>query len=192
MSTVSGIQGALPRPCSACPWRLSNQGQPHPHDFYTAANLRRLWQGLRSGDAPGMTCHPTDARMAEFEGYEDTADRDEAHECQGALVLVMREVMRFQAITIAVDIEKEQGATLRRDEALRRYRAESPKGLTREGLGEWVWALMMQGTPLSRRITTTPAALLDAEVGYAPLGSFGEDVLAAAQPRRPVRMGAEA
>lgn len=45
-------------PCAQCPWRTSNQGKRHPDGWYTKANLRRLWAGLRRGER--MTCHPTD------------------------------------------------------------------------------------------------------------------------------------
>lgn len=143
-SPIKMLEGPLPRACSACPWRISNQGQAHPHGFYSAANLRRLWNGLRTGEAPGMTCHPTDPRMEEFEGYEATAKIEVTHQCAGSLVVVQRELIRFQAITKDVEREKAAGTKLRRDEALRRYRiASAPSGCNRGGLAEWVWRLVI-------------------------------------------------
>lgn len=81
-----------PKACRACPWRLSNQGTPHPHGWYSKRNLARLWAGLRTGRAPGMSCHPTDVRNAVPD--EDKAPKPDAvmHECTGALLLVAREI----------------------------------------------------------------------------------------------------
>jgi hypothetical protein len=57
------VKPACPRACSSCPWRLSNQGsKPDPHKFYTPANLRRLWHGMRNGAR--MSCHPTDLDLS--------------------------------------------------------------------------------------------------------------------------------
>jgi hypothetical protein len=133
----------LPNACAQCPWRLSNQGTPHPHGFYTKANIKRLWDGLRTGAAPGMSCHPTDSRMADYEGYEQTAEREQMYRCTGSAVMVAREVARFQAFTREVEREQEAGAKLRRDEALRRYRAEAGRyGMSRDGLSALVWQWM--------------------------------------------------
>ena len=130
----------LPQACAQCPWRLSNQGTPHPHGFYDKGNIKRLWDGLRTGEAPGMSCHPTDSRMAEYEGYEQTAEREQMYRCTGSMVMVARELARFQAHTRDVDQETEAGAKLPRGEALKRYRAEAGRhGMTRDGLGELVW-----------------------------------------------------
>lgn len=51
-------QQAAPHACSACPWRLANQGKRHPDGWYAKANLSRLWSRLRRGEA--MSCHPSD------------------------------------------------------------------------------------------------------------------------------------
>lgn len=147
---VLKIDGASPRACSACPWRLSNQGRPvDPHGFYTKANLKRLWDGLRTGEAPGMTCHPTDPRMAEWEGYEGTAARDETKVCTGHLLLLMREMRRFEKSVHEVEAEAAAGVKLRRGEAVRRYRRGRPAALTLEGLASLAWrlALRMPGDP---------------------------------------------
>lgn len=162
---IQEIAGALPNACALCPWRISNQGTPHPHGFYDKANIKRLWDGIRRGDAPGMSCHPTDPRMAEFEGYEETAERTRTHECMGSWVMVAREMERFQAICKAVEREQQDGATFRSGEALRRYRAAtSGKAMTREGLAEWAWriAVVMPG---QARLQPTIEAMNDHDIG---------------------------
>lgn len=161
------LVAANPRPCSACPWRLSNQGRKDdPHGFYTKANLKRLWDGLRSGEAPGMTCHPTDPEMAVYAGYEATADRPATAECAGSIVLLAREFKAFEALTREVDAEEAAGVKLRRGEALRRYRRARPRGMTREGLAELVFriAVVMPGAvPIPRVVAD------DSDIGYPPL-----------------------
>lgn len=169
--SIRALVGPLPRACSHCPWRLSNQGTPHPHGFYRAANLRRLWTGLRTGQAPGMTCHPTDPRMVEWEGYEDTADREVTNECAGATALVLREVMRFQALTFEVDAEKDAGARTQHGEALRRYKAAQPRGLTKAALADAVWRYLTGKAIPSAQLVNDPT------VGYAPLGVWDPEIL---------------
>jgi hypothetical protein len=154
------------RPCAVCPWRLANQGTPHPHGFYTKTNLRRLWTGLKAGER--MTCHPRDPRMAEFEGYEKTAASQSTPECAGALVLIQRELAKFSHLAKTVDAEDDDA---RPGEALRRYRRTSPAAMTREGLGEHLFALAMPTNPLTG-LHAPAVHLADPEVGYAPLGDF--------------------
>lgn len=170
--TAAPVAPSLPRACAQCPWRLANQGQRHPHGFYTAANLRRLWTGLRTGEAPGMTCHPTDSRMADFAGYEETAARELAHECTGAVTLVAREVMRFQAICFALDSGALEGTN-----ALKEYRRQAPKGLTRAGLAEVVARFLFGDSPLTRAIRVDVRAINDEAVGYPPLGEWDPKIL---------------
>lgn len=119
---TTAVAPANPTPCSACPWRLANQGKPHPHKFYSPANLARLWRQLRNGER--MSCHPTDPRMAEFEGYESCSAREQTNECAGALILQQREAMAFQEI--AKTAPKGKGLAI--------YRRERRNGLTRIGL----------------------------------------------------------
>lgn len=108
-------------PCAQCPWRKSNQGKPHPDGWYSKANLLRLWNGLRSGDAPGMTCHPTDPTNPLPEGWKEVPKETERRECAGSLILIIRELKV---------LEKEQ----------ENYRKISPgrRGLTPEGIAHWV------------------------------------------------------
>lgn len=164
------IEAALPNACAACPWRITNQGQPHPHGFYDRANIKRLWDGIRKGDAPGMTCHPTDPSMAEFEGYEETAERERTHECMGSWVMITREVARFQAICLKVQAETAAGAKLRGNEALRRYTAQTcRKGMTHDGLRYWAMRLAIV-MPGQNRISPTIDTLNDQDIGtpFAP------------------------
>lgn len=152
------VEPACPKPCSACPWRLSNQGQPHPHGLYSPSNLKRLWTGLRSGAR--MSCHPTDPRMAEFDGYEKTAEREVTHECAGALVLVQREFMTFQKM----------GEADPNGQTLKRYRRERPNGLSREGLVAVLERATFGGTVLSPVAMARPD-LSDVEIGYAAIAA---------------------
>jgi hypothetical protein len=157
---IAEIKSACPKPCSSCPWRLANQGsKPDPHKFYTPANLTRLWKGLKDGAR--MSCHPTDPRMAEFAGYEALAERTVTHECAGALTLVQREMMKFQAIAEADP----------KGSSLKTYRKLHPKGLTRNGLISLVERSVFGGTALDSVAMALPD-LNDAEIGYNVLGDW--------------------
>lgn len=176
---VAKLVANAPRACALCPWRISNQGTPHPHGFYTVRNLDRLWNGLRTADAPGMTCHPTDPRMAEFSGYEATAEREETRECAGAIVLVVRELMRFQAICLADPDRKD---------ALLAYRREQPKGLGRRAMADLVWRFIAGGTPVARAIQADSRLVNDPDVGYPKrLGEWDPEILVRAQAESPPR-----
>lgn len=85
-----------PKACVACPWRKANQGKPHPHGWYDQSNLDRLWRGLRTGEAPGMTCHPTDTNNLVPEGHREPPESAVRHECTGALILVQRELRHVE------------------------------------------------------------------------------------------------
>ena len=152
------VEPACPVPCKHCPWRLVNQGsKPDPHKFYTPGNLARLWKGLRDGAR--MSCHPTDPRMAEFEGYEALAERDTTNECAGALVLVQREWMVFQDLCKADPQDKK---------TLQQYRKQRPNGLTRNGLVSVMERAMFGGSRLNPVVMSRPN-LGDEEIGYAAI-----------------------
>lgn len=94
-------KGAPLSPCKGCPWRTENHGKPHPDGWYTKANVKRLWSGLRTGEAPGMSCHPTDpnnpvSEKAQGAGYKEAPEHSEVRECAGSVILQMREVDLFQ------------------------------------------------------------------------------------------------
>lgn len=122
------VKSRLPQPCAECPWRLSNHCRENEHGFYDADNRTRLWTGLRSGEAPGMTCHPTDPDMAEYEGYEATAARTVTHECAGSVVLIQRELLIVQNIAQGMGLGDPSADGSRRLSAA--YEEFRPQGLT--------------------------------------------------------------
>lgn len=79
------IEGLADHACAACPWRTVNHRKPHPEGWYTDANRKRLWNGIRTGAAPGMTCHPTDPQN------QPVGDSTVTRECAGAWLIVARE-----------------------------------------------------------------------------------------------------
>jgi hypothetical protein len=142
------VEAANPEPCSACPWRLANQGTPHAGRWYGAKNLARLWSGLRRGER--MTCHPTDPRMRDL-GLP-VSEEAVTHECTGSLVLVQREIMAFQ----------NEGHT-----DVRSYARLHPRGLTRTGF----FAIVSRALPpFPGEIPMARPNLNNAAVGYPPLG----------------------
>lgn len=122
---------AMKKPCQDCPWRKSNQGKPHSHGWYTIQNRRRLWAGLRTGEAPGMTCHPTDPNNDVPDGHRTPPKGSQAKECAGALLLVQRELNRFQ--------KDPKGYC----------KARGRRGLSKEGIAWWGFSrCALAGTPL--------------------------------------------
>lgn len=105
------IEGVADHPCAACPWRTVNHRKPHPDGWYSDANRRRLWTGLRTGEAPGMTCHPTDPLN------QPVGDNTVTRECAGAWLIIARECKALEeAASIAA------------------YRKGRKLAMTREGL----------------------------------------------------------
>ena len=78
--------------CDSCPWLRANHGKPHPAKWYSLANLRRLWNGLRRGKAPGMICHSSDPRSEEYGSTIAVKSNNKPRECAGALVLVIKHI----------------------------------------------------------------------------------------------------
>lgn len=154
------VKPSAPRACAHCPWRLENQGKPHPDGFYRASNLRRLWAGLKDGEA--MSCHPTDDRMNEYASM-NVPETAQVRECTGANVLVERELYRFQEACKEAEARGEQAG------GFRAYRALRGPRMTRSGLAEYAWRLIAGGkmaAELSR------PNLNDPDVGYPPLGEW--------------------
>lgn len=156
------LMPANPSPCSECPWRLANQGRRSKNAFYTKTNLRRLWNGLRRGER--MTCHPTDPRMVEFEGYEKTIDRTNTYECTGAVILVQREATKFQDQCLAAQ------AIGARD-GLRRYLRAHPRGLLRDGILVVVEGVAFSGL-FNRELRMATPDLNNTTIAYPPLGEW--------------------
>lgn len=82
------------RVCATCPWLTGNHRKKHPAGWYNVGNLRRLWNGLRTGKAPGMICHSSDPNSPEYGGKGDIKPGQE-HECAGALTLIFANVNAF-------------------------------------------------------------------------------------------------
>lgn len=73
--------------CDGCPWLKVNHRKRHVNKWYTKSNLRRLWNGLRKGEAPGMLCHATDPNAGEYMGASNIKSGKES-ECGGAVLLI--------------------------------------------------------------------------------------------------------
>lgn len=149
-----------PSPCPACPWRLANQGKPHPDHWYTKVNLRRLWGGLRRGEM--MSCHPTDPRLelsdkAQADGYSTAPEHAQVRECVGAHVLTQREFMRFQ---------EDAGADFRL------YWRLNPRGLTRNGLAALMARALFGGNVAGDGPRLPKPNLNDPEIGFEWVGDW--------------------
>ncbi len=82
--------GKTIRVCETCPFLRKNHGRPHPEKWYSVGNLRRLWNGLRTGKAPGMVCHSTDPDSKYYGGKG--AKPGKKQECAGALLLILNDM----------------------------------------------------------------------------------------------------
>jgi len=113
------------RPCDQCPWRLANQGKRHPFGFYAKANLRRLWNQVRSGGRP-QSCHLTDPTHPEHVAVGAKPGAT-PRECPGSIVLIKREIraMADEAGVIG-------------PESTERYLATRKRGIPRRGILYWV------------------------------------------------------
>ena len=120
------VEGLADHPCAACPWLTANHRRPHPDGWYSDANRRRLWGGLRTGEAPGMTCHPTDPEN------QPVADHVVTRECTGAWLLIARETTAFEEACKTAEPGKGWAA----------YREGRKLAMTQEGLVVAVSALL--------------------------------------------------
>lgn len=145
------VAPAADTPCPGCPWRTSNHGRRSMKvagvqvgGWYTKANLRRLWAGLRRGVM--MTCHPTDPRNPVLPGKAPTPEHVTTRECAGAHLLLQREMEIAQRL-VRIDPDRNNVAE---------YRRVRPAGLTRDGLAAYMHRLVFGGTPLGGRKPPTP------------------------------------
>lgn len=142
--------------CANCPWRLSNQGKRTPWGFYTKANIKRLWNGLRRGGS--QSCHPTDPTHPDHvaAGAKPGA---QPQECPGSVIVVLREVRRMA---------DPSGCVL--PEGIVRYKQERKRhGLTKRGLVYWlVHRIHMGGVPMVGGPKLPEVNLDDPEVGLPP------------------------
>jgi hypothetical protein len=149
MTETRKVGGAMSRACAQCPWRKSNQGKSHPDGWYTKKNLQRLWAGMRTGEAPGMTCHPTDPNNPTPKGWKDVPKEAETKECAGALLLVTRELKLLEK-----DVDG--------------YRKMKRKGLNKFGLHFWAMVRChFAGTPVGG--PPIPVIDEDPDIYYEPL-----------------------
>lgn len=149
----------LPAACRACPWRTSNHGKKHPDGWFTQANRRRLWSGLRRGEM--MSCHPTDpdnpvSDKAAAAGYKPAPAGAETRECVGATVLVQREAQIWS------------------DQAggdIRRYRVLRPLGLLRDGITQVMLRIAFGDVPFigGRKMLTPDLNHDDISAGFPGL-----------------------
>lgn len=162
---TAGGEGT-PVACQACPWRLENQGKPHPDGWYRPANLRRLWQGMRRG--ADMSCHPTDPTNpvsvdAQAVGYRPAPGHSKVRECVGAHVVKQREFMRWH---------DDYGGNISA------YRKAHPNGLMRTGLLALAERYVFGGVPMIGGRPLPKPNLNDPDIGY--------DKLPAWEPRKEV------
>jgi hypothetical protein len=126
-------------PCNQCPWRLANQGKPHPFGFYRKDNLTRLWNQIRKAKgAQAQGCHPTDPSHPDHvaSGTPPTA---KPQECLGSVILIARELRALEAAIEKAGDDK-QGVEI--------YLKSRKYVLSRRGLLHWlVGRYQMGGTP---------------------------------------------
>lgn len=134
-------------PCPECPWRKSNRGQAHPLGWYKVNNLHRLWNGIRTATAPGMTCHMTDPNVERPVGEHELHEDTEVQECAGAIILIARE---NEALSEAGGDPKI-------------YRQGRLKPLTKDGLQHWMMGriafggtMFGTGDPLPKEMADDP------------------------------------
>lgn len=146
------VARCAPRACAHCPWRASNQGKRHPGHWYTLTNLRRLWTGLRTGEATGMTCHPTDPNNPVPDGCPSAPEGTETRECTGALLLVTRELKLVEKLGVPAYL-KQRGRV----------------GLSRDGLLHWAVGRCQLGGTIMGTGASIPVIEEDPDVQYGPL-----------------------
>lgn len=124
-------------PCAQCPWRTANQGKRTPWGFYSKANLKRMWSGIRrayGGEA--QSCHPTDTSHPDH--IAAGAKGDKPVECAGSVIVVMRELQKLA--------DEDNCIT---PESCDKYLAETKGfGLTRAGIQHWaLYRYQLGGVP---------------------------------------------
>lgn len=97
IATMERHKAKTIRVCATCPFLKQNHDKPHPDKWYSTANIRRLWNGLRTGNAPGMICHSSDPKNTEYGGDKKVKPGKE-QECAGALLLQLRHANEFNQI----------------------------------------------------------------------------------------------
>lgn len=96
--------------CATCPWRKQLQGTKHPAGWYKLTNIKRLWNGIRTGNAPGMVCHSSDPGSIEYGSTKVIPENVEKRECAGALQLIYHELHVVQDYTDLKEYRKRRVA----------------------------------------------------------------------------------
>lgn len=135
-------------PCATCPFVAKNFGQPNPngfdpkaagddfHDWYSAANILRLWEGTADGGV--MLCHATDPNAANY-GGKNAAPGNE-RPCTGSLVLVLLHMKKIDALIQAGHHPPR---------LLKPYRAEAGEHpMTEDGMRQWAVMIAMGRTAM--------------------------------------------
>lgn len=65
-------------------------------DWFSTRNLKRLWHGIRKGEA--MLCHASDPNASEYGGKNTTPGHERA--CVGCLALAERHLRVLENVTI--------------------------------------------------------------------------------------------
>lgn len=148
--------------CATCPFRKENFGKPNPegydpraserehgddfHDWYSEANLRRLWGGLSRGGA--MLCHSSDPGAPIYGGKAVAPGGERL--CAGALAIVLLHMKRVEQLVREADqAQKLAGRKRTSAETMRLYRRAAGKHpLTRQGVLLWAQMITIGTTEL--------------------------------------------
>lgn len=114
-------KGQLARVCATCPFLACNKDKEHPAGWYKAANITRLWNGLRTAKAPGMVCHSSDPSSADYGSTKTVHPDTDRRPCAGALILLIKHC-------------NEAGGA----PTIKEYQARHAHPLTRAGLRYWL------------------------------------------------------
>ena len=114
---ATGDHTAAAAPCRTCPWLNANHRRRHPDAWFTGANRRLLWAGLRDGQS--MSCHRTDpanpvSDEAVLAGFPRVPAGTVPRECAGALILVQRELQLLNDIGDVKGYQKQRRGGLTR------------------------------------------------------------------------------
>lgn len=118
------------RVCETCPWLTKNQGRKHKAGWYTKSNLKRLWNGLRSGACPGIVCHSTDADRMDYGADKPVPEGTEKRPCAGALLVVYTHMNQISKLSPSD------------------YKALHPLPLKRPAIAHWVQRYLFGNLPV--------------------------------------------
>lgn len=87
---------AAGNPCQECPFRKSNAGREHPHDFYRTDQFTSEWRQVAAGDF--FACHVTAPDLHPYDvaskaaGYVTPVETGKRPECAGSALAIQREL----------------------------------------------------------------------------------------------------